>query len=70
MQVEIKEPDCPGCGQPPKLVISPLQAFCGNEECGTVCWNQTMTRAELQADFTVIDLSGLPPSKPRDGDAR
>jgi hypothetical protein len=56
---QIREPDCPRCGHPPGLVVSPVQAFCFNEDCDTLCWNMTKTRTENVANMTVHDLSGL-----------
>lgn len=61
---EILEPDCPRCGRPPTLVVSPVQAFCGNEDCDAFCWDMTRTRAENEADVNLIDLSGLPYTEP------
>lgn len=55
---EIREPDCPGCGQPPGLAASPAQVFCTNDKCNVFCWNATRTRAENQRDVSYIDLSG------------
>lgn len=60
----IREPDCPRCGQPPTLVVSPVQAFCGNDDCDTFCWDMTKTRAENEAGVSYIDLSGLDPQDP------
>ncbi len=52
---------CPGCGGPPMDFGVPLddQAFCANDECRTLMWRPSMTRAELAADTTVIDLPDL-----------
>jgi hypothetical protein len=63
---EIREPDCPSCGRPPDMIVSAQQAFCGNDECSTFCWNMTKTRAENMAEAHYIDLSPLdqqPPTK-------
>lgn len=32
-------PNCPVCDQPPKLVISPTQAFCSNDDCRALMWD-------------------------------
>lgn len=60
---EIREPDCPGCGQPPGLALSLAQVFCTNEECNVFCWDATKTRAENQRNATYVDLSRLPRSE-------
>lgn len=41
------------------MIMSPKQAFCGNEDCDCFCWNMTQTRAENQANVNVIDLGKL-----------
>jgi hypothetical protein len=35
---------CPLCDHEPRLVVSPEQAFCGNDDCTAFCWNMTMSR--------------------------
>lgn len=55
---EIREPDCPRCGRAPRMVLSPEQAFCVYEDCATLTWNMTMTRAENEAARTIVDISG------------
>jgi len=57
--VEIREPDCPRCGQPPGMLMCPEQVFCTNDNCDTLTWDMTKTRAENEAAATTIDLSGL-----------
>ena len=54
--------NCPECGEPPRLVISANQAFCGNTAgCRILMWDPTQTRAEMLAEgIHEIDLrSGL-----------
>ena len=43
---------CPGCDQPPALVLDAgHQCFCGNtESCRVVMWDSTKTLAELAED--------------------
>lgn len=40
---------CPGCKQPPCMMIGDTTAFCGNEECNIISWNPTATREQLGA---------------------
>lgn len=58
MAEEVLCPRCPMCDQPPGLVVSPLQAFCGNDDCAAFCWNMTWTRAKNMTEVNVIDLGG------------
>lgn len=61
----LREPDCPECGQPPFMVLdSGRQAFCPNQYCAVIMWDQTLTRRELEADRQVVDFE--PTQKPRD----
>lgn len=43
---KILTPDCPECGHPPVMIISPEQAICGNDDCDGFCWNMTHTLAQ------------------------
>lgn len=56
---EIKSPDCPLCGHPPKMAMSGgMQAFCGNDDCDGFCWNPSMTLAENRASSTEVRIDG------------
>lgn len=47
---------CPMCRTAPTFALTD-QAFCGNEECGLLCWQPSMTWAEFEAqEVHVIDL--------------
>lgn len=51
--------NCPGCGQPARIVLDD-QAFCGNEtDCHVIQWNPNKTLNELADDAAYIDLKGL-----------
>ena len=39
---EILTPRCPVCDSDPVMVFGGgTQAFCGNDDCSTLCWNPT-----------------------------
>lgn len=50
---------CPVCGEPPVMALDPTQAFCGNDDCPSFCWNMTMTKQENLDKVTFHDLSKL-----------
>lgn len=57
---ELATPRCPGCDQPPALVLDDGgQSFCGNDDCHVFTWDARMTLPELAADVGEIDLSGI-----------
>lgn len=49
-------PDCPRCGQPPKLELGDDKAFCGNDDCDVFCWDPTRTREQFEAEVTELRL--------------
>lgn len=49
---KILQDDCPKCGQPPRMVMSPQQAFCGNENCDVFNWDMTSAKEDFQANVT------------------
>jgi hypothetical protein len=52
--------NCPGCGEPPRFLIAPNQAFCGNDSCRMLMWDPAKTVAEMIAEgINEIDLRGL-----------
>jgi hypothetical protein len=53
-------PDCPFCGEPPQLVVNPVQAFCGNDDCSTFCWDMTQSVEYNRTHMTVHDVSDVP----------
>lgn len=55
----ILTPDCPVCGEPPALVVSEVQAACGNDHCRALFWNPRREAAEQLADEHKVDLTGL-----------
>jgi len=54
--IEIRALRCPGCDELPQLVVSPQQAFCGNEDCQAFCWDMTADPAKFKADAETINL--------------
>lgn len=40
----IKCPTCPACDTEPRIVISPVQVFCGNDDCPVATWDTTQSR--------------------------
>lgn len=63
----ILSPVCPVCSQPPVFALSPVQAFCGNDDCPAFCWDMTRTRTENLDGVTYHDLSGLHTDQPGEG---
>ncbi|HCT78708.1 MAG TPA: hypothetical protein DGT23_19535 [Micromonosporaceae bacterium] len=57
---QLKSPDCPACGHPPKLLVSSAQAFCGNDECNAFCWNPSETPGHQRAHQTHTTLTDTP----------
>jgi len=49
---------CPGCGNPPVMLVGENQAFCGTDGCPWFTWDPARTLAELNASVQVIDLPG------------
>lgn len=52
-------PDCPYCGNPPRLIIGPTQALCGADDCVCFMWNPSQTPAANLADPGEIDIEDL-----------
>jgi hypothetical protein len=50
---------CPGCGRLPGMVVSPVQAFCGNDDCTAFMWDMTGRAERFKAVAVPIDLSPL-----------
>lgn len=55
---EILAPRCPGCDQPPALMLD-HQYWCGNEDCQALTWDPTEDPAQFKAKAKVIDLGPL-----------
>lgn len=51
---------CPGCNALPRIFLNPEQAFCGNDDCSTVCWNATDPPGRHKANVTVMDAGQWP----------
>jgi hypothetical protein len=50
---------CPGCGEPPRMLIGGNQAFCDTDGCCFLMWDPAQTRAEMLAEgIQKIDLRG------------
>ncbi len=49
-------PNCPRCGQPPKLELDDDKAFCGNDDCDVFCWDPNRTREQFEAEVTELRL--------------
>lgn len=52
--------NCPGCGLPSDLVISPQQAFCMSTNgpvCKVICWNPSAPASTQE--IKVIDVPDL-----------
>lgn len=52
-------PYCPGCGRRPTLIVSPVQAFCGEEDCLVFSWDLTASRAVFYERAALVDLADL-----------
>jgi len=51
-------PDCPVCSHPPVMMFGGgTQAFCGNDDCGVLCWNPSLSLDENLQDVGFADLS-------------
>lgn len=58
-------PSCPVCGQPPRLLLHPEQAFCGNDDCRALMWNPSLTAEQNLAEETPVQLTrDTPPTAP------
>jgi len=54
---EILTPDCPQCGQSPYMVMGGgSQAFCGNRQCSTLCWNPAKSLDANLLDTRFVEL--------------
>ena len=54
---EILTPDCPVCSQPPIMVFGGgTQAFCGNDDCSTLCWNPSKSIDDNLMDTHFVEL--------------
>lgn len=52
---------CPGCGQPPYLVLDDgRQCLCRTETCRVIMWNGTLTPDELANEVGVV-VQLIPP---------
>lgn len=49
-------PVCPLCGELPQLVISPVQAFCGNDACKALMWDMTQDPVLQVRDMQPVRL--------------
>ena len=49
-------PVCPGCAQRPAMVMSPRQAFCGNDVCQVFSWDLMEDPAKFKATAVRLDL--------------
>lgn len=55
----ILTPLCPQCDSAPYMVLGgdpPTQAFCGNDDCSTLCWNPS---ASLEQNLLETNFIGL-----------
>jgi len=50
---------CPGCDQPPRMVIGDRQAFCGNDDCQVFAWDLEGDPAKFKAKAQVVDLTPM-----------
>lgn len=51
--------NCPGCGEPPELLIGDRQAFCGNDDCRLLMWDPAKTLDEmLDEGVHEVDMRG------------
>lgn len=54
---EILTPACPVCGKPPVMVFGGgSQAFCGNDDCSTLCWNPMKSLDDNLLDTHFVEL--------------
>ena len=56
---EILTPLCPQCDSAPYMVFGgdpPQQAFCGNDDCSTLCWNPSKSVDENLMDTNFVEL--------------
>lgn len=49
-------PLCPGCNEPPELVMGDRQAFCGNDDCQVFTWDLMDDPAKFKAKAVRLDL--------------
>ena len=67
---EILTPLCPQCDSPPCMVLGgdpPTQAFCGNDDCSTLCWNPTHSIDENLLDTNFVEIRQRSEEDERDG---
>lgn len=58
MSEPILAPRCPGCDEPPMIMMS-QQYFCGNADCQVVVWNPEGDPATFKARAHRLDLGDL-----------
>lgn len=50
-------PCCPVCSQPPCMVVAGgSQAFCGNDDCTTLCWDMSRSLDDNLLDIGFVQL--------------
>lgn len=54
MPSEILTPDCPVCGHPPGMIISPVQAICTSDDCEGFMWDMTHTLKQNRDGVTFL----------------
>jgi hypothetical protein len=53
----VLSPCCPRCGQPPVLMVSVAQVFCGTEGCAVFCWDMRDPPETFEREAVVIEIS-------------
>jgi hypothetical protein len=56
LDIEIRAPRCPGCDQPPMMVVGTRQAFCGTDACQVFTWDLAESPERFKATAQIIDL--------------
>lgn len=64
LMADILTPDCPLCRKPPVMMIG-SQAFCGNADCHTLCWEPSKS---LDDNLLGAQTVHIPPMTGEDAD--